>query len=80
MVYGKRGKFGIAGNVESASYRTAETVTGSNPSAHPKESKKFARFIRISIVADPVAYLLIALESWLLLLALVLLHFLNGRP
>jgi hypothetical protein len=30
MVYGKRGRFGIAGNVESASCRTAETVTGSN--------------------------------------------------
>ena len=36
MVYSKRGKFGIAGNVESASRRTAEAVTSLNPSAHPR--------------------------------------------
>jgi hypothetical protein len=57
MVYGKRGKFGIAGNVESASYRTAEAVTGSNPSAHPIESKQLVRIRKIVTVAYPVAYL-----------------------
>jgi len=34
LVYHKRGKFGIAGNLESASYRTAEPVTSSNPSSN----------------------------------------------
>jgi hypothetical protein len=64
MVYGKRGKFGIAGNVESASCRTAEAVAGSNPSAHPKESKQLIRFLKIGTDAYPVAYLLDALALW----------------
>jgi hypothetical protein len=79
MVHGKRGKFGIAGNVESASCRNADPVTSSNPSAHPIESKQPARFFKIGAVAYLVAYLLDGLELWLLLLALLLLHFLSGR-
>jgi hypothetical protein len=38
LVYDKRGKFGIAGNLESASYRTEEPVTSSNPSSNNNES------------------------------------------